>query len=114
MHPEIPARPEKSQLISRWSIFEADCFDRDYLDLVAPATMTITDQGHGDIAFGVLQAGLDLEYGQTIVFFKWRGFDEMDEVTGEGSVELIGDNLAEVTFEYDIGDIAILKATRVK
>ncbi len=50
MNPEITAKPEKGQLIGQWSIFEADCFDRDYLDLVAPATMIIAEQGHGDTA----------------------------------------------------------------
>jgi len=113
MNPEITTKPEKNQLIGRWSIFEADCFDRDYLDLVAPATMTITEQGHGDIAFGALQAGLNLEYGRTIIFFKWRGFDEMDEVTGGGDAELLEANLIEITFEYDNGDTAIFKARRV-
>ncbi len=112
MNPEITIKPKKDQLIGRWSIFEADCFDSNYLDFVAPATMTITDQGHGDIAFGALQAGLNLGYGRTIIFFKWRSFDEMDEAVGEGDVELIEDNLIEITFEYDNGDTAIFKTRR--
>ncbi|MBB6414448.1 hypothetical protein HNQ71_007158, partial [Mesorhizobium sangaii] len=33
---------------------------------------------HGEIAFGALQAGLDLSYGPNMVFFTWAGFDEMD------------------------------------
>lgn len=33
---------------------------RDYLDLVEPATITIRANGHGEIAFGAMQAGLDL------------------------------------------------------
>jgi hypothetical protein len=46
MNPEIATKPEKGQLIGQWSIFEANCFDRGYLDVVAPAAMTITEQGH--------------------------------------------------------------------
>jgi hypothetical protein len=33
--------PANSKLIGRWRIVEADIWDRDYLDLCAPATITI-------------------------------------------------------------------------
>jgi hypothetical protein len=34
--------------------------------------------GHGEIAFGAMQAGLDLEYSpSTVLFFTRAGFDEM-------------------------------------
>ena len=38
-----------------------------------------------------MQASLDLEYGRSMVFFTWAGFDEMDEVSGSGSAELLDD-----------------------
>jgi hypothetical protein len=57
-------------------------WDCDYLDLVEPASMTIGSDGRGEIAFGAMQASLDLEYSPTTVFFTWAGFDEMDEVSG--------------------------------
>jgi hypothetical protein len=50
-----------------WRIVEADIWDRDYLDLSGPAT--ITDNGRGEIAFGALQAGLDIEYSRSSVGF---------------------------------------------
>ena len=65
------------RLIGRWRIVEADLWDRDYLDLVAPATMTIGADGHGEIAYGAMQASLELEYSRSMVFFTWAGFDEM-------------------------------------
>jgi hypothetical protein len=74
--------PIDCRLIGRWRIVEADLWDRDYLDLVVPATMTIGADGHGEIAYGAMQASLELEYSRSIVFFTWAGFDEMDEVTG--------------------------------
>jgi hypothetical protein len=37
------------------------------------------------------------------------GCDEMDEVTGEGSAELMDDGSIEITFEYHNGDEAVLK-----
>ena len=72
------------------------------------------NDGHGEIAFGALQAGLDLGYsGASIVFFTWQGFDEMDEVTGDGSAELLDDGSIEIEFAYHNGDEAILKASRM-
>jgi hypothetical protein len=74
--------------------------------------MTIGSDGHGEIAFGAMQAGLDLEYSPTTVFFTWSGFDEMDEVSGSGSAELLDDGTLEIEFTYHLGDDAVLKAKR--
>jgi hypothetical protein len=104
--------PARCQLIGRWRIVEADLWDRDYLDLVGPAVITLAADGHGEIAFGAMQASLDLEYSPSMIFFTWAGFDEMDEVTGDGSAELLDDGSIEITFEYHNGDEAILKAKR--
>ena len=100
------------RLIGRWQIVEADQWDRDYLDLVEPATMTIRADGRGEIVFGAMQAGLDLEYARSMVFFTWVGFDEMDEVTGSGSAELLDDGSIKIEFAYHLGDEAVLKAVR--
>ena len=43
----------------------------------------------------------------------WAGFDEMDEVTGDGSAELLDDGSIEIAFAYHNGDEAILKASRI-
>lgn len=83
--------PMRSQLIGRWWIVDADLWDRDYLDLVEPAMMTIRADRHGEIAFGAMQASLDLEYSRSMVFFTWAGFDKMDDVSGSGSAELLDD-----------------------
>ena len=56
------AIPMNCALVGKWRIVEADLWDRDFLDLVEPATLTIRDDGHGEIAFGAMQASLDLEY----------------------------------------------------
>jgi hypothetical protein len=104
--------PIGCQLIGRWRIVEADLWDDEYLDLVGPATMVIEADGHGEIAFGAMQAGLDLEYARSMVFFTWAGFDEMDEVNGSGSAELLDDGSIEIDFAYHLGDEAVLKAVR--
>ena len=100
------------QLVGRWRIVEADLWERDFLDLVGPAMLTIRADGHGEIAFGAMQAGLDIDYAPSMVFFAWFGFDEMDEVTGTGSAELLDDGFLEIEFAYHLGDEAILKAVR--
>lgn len=99
-------------LIGKWRIFEADLWDRDHLDLVEPAYISFADDGHGEIAFGALNAGLDCEYGAEIIFFTWVGFEEMDEVTGSGSTELNDDGTVDIELSYHLGDEAQLKARR--
>ena len=107
----MSGRP-KCQLLGRWRIVEADLWDGDYLDLVGPAQMTVRGAGRGEIAFGALQAGLDIEYAATVIFFTWAGFDEMDEVSGSCSAELQDDGAIEIEFAYHLGDEATLKADR--
>ncbi|OKH87122.1 hypothetical protein [Thalassospira sp. TSL5-1] len=98
------------RLIGRWRIVEADLWDRDYLDLVEPAAITIGPDGHGEIAFGAMQAILDLGYSTSFVSFTWRGYDEMDDVSGDGDAELLEDGSLEIIFTYHNGDEAVLKA----
>ena len=104
--------PMGCRLIGRWRIVEADIWERDYLDLVEPAMMVICADGHGEIAFGAMQAGLDLAYGHSDVAFTWAGFDEMDQVSGSGSAELLEDGTLEIELDYHHGDEAILRAER--
>jgi hypothetical protein len=80
--------PADCRLIGRWRIVEADIWDRAYLNLSGPATLTITAQG-GEIAFGALEAGLEVEYARDSIGFCWAGCDEGDEVEGEGTAELL-------------------------
>ena len=65
------------RLIGRWRIVEADLWDREYLDLCGPAILTVTAQG-GDVAFGALQAGLEVEYARDSIGFRWNGREEAD------------------------------------
>ncbi len=100
------------QLVGRWRIVEADLWERNFLDLVSPAMLTIGADGSGEIAFGAVQAGLDIDYAQSMVFFTWAGSDEMHEVTGTGSAELLDDGSLEIEFAYHQGDEAVFKAVR--
>jgi hypothetical protein len=47
------------------------------------------------------------------VFFRWNGFDEGDEISGEASVELSDDGTIEIELSFDNGDDASLIARRL-
>ena len=103
--------PANCRLIGRWRIVESDLWDRAHLDLSGPATLTITAQG-GEIAFGALEGGLEVEYARDSIGFHWAGCEEGDEVEGEGTAELLDDGTIEIEFAYRNGDEAVLKAKR--
>jgi hypothetical protein len=67
--------PAKCRLIGRWRIVESDLWDRAHLDLCGTATLTITTQG-GEIAFGALEAGLEVEYARDSIGFHWTGCEK--------------------------------------
>jgi hypothetical protein len=104
--------PADCRLIGRWRIVEADLWDREYLDLCGPATLTITARD-GEIAFGALEAVLEVEYARDSIGFRWAGSDEGDQIEGEGTAELRHDGSIEIEFAYHNGDEAVLKAKRV-
>jgi hypothetical protein len=85
---------------------------RDNLDLVEPAYITFDDKDYGEFAFGCANGGLDCEYTQRTIFFTWQGFDEMDEVGGNGSTDLNDDGTLDVEIRFYLGDVAILKARK--
>jgi hypothetical protein len=104
--------PAGCKLIGRWRIVEADIWGRRHPDLCGPATITISDHGSGEVAFDTLQASLDIEYSRDSIGFTWEGSDEVDEVRGEGSAELLDDGSIDIEFAYHDGDEALLKAKR--
>jgi hypothetical protein len=104
--------PMGCRLIGRWRIVAADLRERGYLDLTGPATLEIRADGYGEIAFGALQASFDLAYGYSDISFDWEGSDDMHEMSGSGSAELLEDGSLEIEFEYRHGDDLILKAER--
>ncbi len=103
--------PANCRLIGRWRIVKADIWDRAHLDLCGPAMLTITAEG-GEIAFGALEAGLEVEYARDSIGFRWTGCEEGDQVEGEGTAELLDDGSIEIEFAYHNGDEAVLKAKR--
>jgi hypothetical protein len=48
--------------------------------------------------------GGEVEYPQTIVFFRWNGCDEGNEISGDASAELQEDGSLEIELSFDNGD----------
>jgi hypothetical protein len=90
----------------------SDTWDRDYLDLVGPAFISIGSGGHGELAFGVVNAALDLSYGLAGVDFTFEGSDEGDAISGSGSAERLDDGTLEVQISFHHGDDATLTPER--
>ena len=90
--------PAECEVIGRWRIVSSDVWDRDYLDLVQPAFIPIGQDGRGELAFGAVNASLDL--------------DEGDAVNGSGSVELLEAGSLDVEISFRLGDDAALRAER--
>jgi hypothetical protein len=105
-------KASQNPIVGRWRIVEADIWDRDYLDLCGPASLMIRANGDGEIAFGAMQASLDIDYGPDEIGFTWAGFDEMTDVSGAGSAELQDDGSLQIEFDYHLGDKAVLRAVR--
>ena len=104
--------PMNCKLVGRWRIVEADIWDRSYLDLCGPATFVIHADGRGEVTFGAFDAALDIAYGHSSISFTWQGSDEMEQIEGDGSAELLDDGSIEIAFAHHNGDEAVLKAKR--
>ena len=100
------------ELVGRWRITDADLWDRDYLDMAEPAYLQIGSNGWVEFAFGCVTASGELEYSRTIVFLRWSGFDEGDEVSGDGSAELQDNGTIEIELSFDNGDDVTLTGRR--
>ena len=108
------ARPTIEQLrqpfIGHWRIIGAENYVMtsisEYDCLVVPP------DGWGELIFDAIVVGLDFSFAPQTLFFDFQGTMEMDEITGEGSMELIGKNKAEIELELRNGDVLTLKAVR--
>ena len=83
--------PAGCRIINRWRIVGAEVWDRSHLDLAGPAYLQIGRDGWAEFVVGAAQAGGELEYAKTAVFFRWQGFEEGDEISGQATGELQDD-----------------------
>mgnify|MGYP006285779709 CR=1 FL=1 len=104
--------PTHCEVIGRWRIIGSDIWDQDFLDLANPAHFTLDDAGNGEVAFGATHLDLDVEYGRQIVFFRFAGFAEGDELWGDGNAEIADDGTLEIELHFVGGDAPTLTAQR--
>src|SRR5262245_42711968 len=84
------------RVVGRWRIVEMDLWDRASIDLVGPAFIEITSDGHGSFRFIAVEGFIDARTvvldGHPGVEFSWDGTDEGDHVSGRGWARLEADD----------------------
>lgn len=90
--------------IGKWRIIETSAWGRAHLDLVGPAYIAVDANGHGEMAFGALEASLDCGFTPNGIDFEWNGADEGDQVRGEGWADLRDDGCLEGEISCHNGD----------
>jgi hypothetical protein len=92
-------------LMGNWRITAMPAYDQDYRDMVEPAYILFGDAS-GEFAFGCvtgqIHGGVDPD--DTAIEFSWNGNDEMDEASGDGSVELQPDGSLSGQIDFHNGD----------
>lgn len=80
-------------------------WDQEFVDLVSPGHITFARNGRGELHFGAVDVTLEWRADATgkRVDFSFEGFDEGDEVSGEGWAELSGGKLSG-RIAFDLGD----------
>ena len=107
------------RIAGRWRITETELWDRDALNLVAPAYIEFTGKGSGSFGFIAVQGEMDCREverdGQPGVEFSWEGNDECDPASGRGWAVLEEDGSLCGPIFFHLGDdsgfTAVLEAT---
>ena len=107
------------RIAGRWRITEAELWDRNALDLVAPAFIEFTEDGSGSFGFIAVQGEVDCreveQDGRPGVEFSWEGNDECDPASGRGWAVLEKDGSLRGRIFFHLGDdsgfTAVLEAT---
>ncbi len=99
----------------RWRIVETELWDREALDLVLPAHITLERNGMGEMQLIAIGASIDYRVeergGAPVVEFSWLGFDEMDPTSGRGWARVEGDMMHGKLFIHQ-GDNSSFTAKR--
>jgi len=106
---------DRESVVGRWRIVETEVWDRDALDLVVPAHITLGRNGLGKMELIAIGASLDYRVEKRadgpVVEFSWSGFDEGDPVSGRASARVDGDTMRGTLFIFH-GDDSTFVARR--
>jgi hypothetical protein len=108
---------DSGALTGKWSIVEMELWDRDDLDMVAPAFVEFRPDLTGSFGFLAVTGGLDFRRalaGGAGVEFSWEGIDEGDQVSGRGSAALQDDGSLHGRIYFHLGDDSGFRAQRYR
>jgi hypothetical protein len=109
---------EATDLVGRWRIVAMDLWDRDALDLVAPAFIEFSPNGAGSFGFIAVVGWMDCRRteidGRPGVAFTWDGTDEGDQVSGRGWATLQNDGSLYGHIYFHLGDDSGFRAIPVE
>ncbi len=71
----------------QWRIIEMEVWDKDFLDLMGPARITIDARGQGEFSFGCVNGAFSALGVENSPVSRWTGKDGMDEASGEISID---------------------------
>jgi hypothetical protein len=101
--------------IGEWRIIDMELWDREDLDLLGPAHLTLDRSGQGSMRFLAIEASMDYRPGERdglpAVEFSFDGNDEGDRISGRGWAVLAEHTLRGRLFFHD-GDESAFSATR--
>ena len=104
------------RVAGRWRIVEAELWDSDALNLVAPAFIELAEDGWGSFGFIAVQGEMDcrevVRDGRRGVEFSWEGNDECDPASGRGWAVLEEDGSLRGRIFFHLGDDSEFTAVR--
>jgi hypothetical protein len=91
-------------------IIEMEVWDKDFLDLMGPARITIDARGQGEFSFGCVNGAFSALGVEDALVSRWTGNDEMDEASGEITIDLEPDGSLTGEICLDDGDESEFRA----
>jgi hypothetical protein len=104
------------KLVGRWRIQEMDVWDRDALDLVAPAFIEFRADQIGNFGFIAVEGWMDRREvtidDRPGLEFSWEGNDEGDQTSGRGWAAIRADGSLDGHIYFHMGDDSAFRADR--
>ena len=94
----------------QWRIIEMEVWDKDFLDLMGPARITIDARGQGEFSVGCVNGAFSALGVEDALVSRWTGNDEMDEASGEITIDLEPDGSLTGEICLDDGDESEFRA----
>jgi hypothetical protein len=96
----------------KWRIVSMAMWDKDFLDMIAPAYIAFDGEDSGEFAFGCINGSMACSLTDTDADFTWEGNDEMEPAAGEGWADLMPDGSLEGEISFQNGDESSFIATK--